>query len=385
MALTITSQPPELIMAKQPVSFTVHSSETDTPLRIIGAVSGIAGDSVQPSAGNNATFELSDYLKTLVTERGKTDNTPSVYSNVPKSVTFIFQEMVGSPAVANPELESDPFLLLDAYIPTSRRKSFYAANASLKAYLIGSKTCLSWWPVAEEKKVLPTQMECINFLQIISATPIPVQLDLTMWFTDGTYEFGQQIQTVSNVAYGQIVYFATGFTQLGVAAIAAAAHPDKTLASYSINLATGTYNHDNRISTIYSYLPEFGYIQTPRILVFKNPFGFYEYLLCTGLSDQENTIKPETAVTDGLTLPDKLNWKTLKSDVVKVNTGFFTQAQMQWLSDLLETTEAFELIGTTMHPIVMSGVKLAVSHDGDYQFSSELEYEYAYTQHTEQA
>ncbi|MFZ4545875.1 MAG: hypothetical protein ACOYN4_00490 [Bacteroidales bacterium] len=385
MALTILTQPPILVLAKQPVVFTLHSDVTETPLRIVGAVVGIGGDSVQADSAGNASFDFSDYLKNIVTQRGKTASSPSVYSEVPLQVWFVFDERVGNPPETMPYLESTAFLLLDAYIPKWRIKSFYAANTNLLAYLISSKSCLTWWPVAEEKKVLPTQMECINFLQVCSATPITVKLDLSLWFTDGSYKFEQDIDSVPNVAYGQIVYFATGYEQIGVAGYAEMAYPDKTLLSYSVNLATGNYNTDNRISAIYSYLPVFDYIQTQRVLVFINPFGFYEYLLCTGLSDQENSIKPETAVTDGLALPDKLNWKTTKSDVVKVNTGFLTQVQMQWLSDLLESIEAYELIGTVMHPIVLSDVKLLVSHDADFQYYAELEYEYAYTQHTEQA
>ena len=308
------------------------------------------GDSVQIDSDNNASFEFSDYLTNLITQKGKTGNAPQAYSEIPKHIVFAFQEMVGNPPVAQYPLVSDLFLLLDAYIPKSKRQSFYFAYANLLSYLTTSKSCLSWWPVNELKRVLPSQKECINYLQVRSLTPIPVQLDLSLRFTDGTYIFFQDIVRLSNVAYGTIVYFPTGYSQLGVGNYASNAYPDKTLLSYSVTLSSGSYNQDNNISKIYSYLVDFGYYQNPRIFVFKNPFGLYEYLLCTGSNQQDNAIKTEMAFTDGQVLPDKLNWKTTRSDVVKVNTGFLGAEQIQWLADLLESTETFELIGSLMQP-----------------------------------
>ena len=70
--------------------------------------------------------------------------------------------------------------------------------------------------------------------------------------------------------------------------------------------------------------------------------------------------------------------------MVKVNTGFLTAAQMQWLSDLLDSTEAYELIHDNLHPIVFRDIILPVVHDGEFQYSADLEYEYAYNEVIEQ-
>jgi hypothetical protein len=110
-----------------------------------------------------------------------------------------------------------------------------------------------------------------------------------------------------------------------------------------------------------------------------------EILTCKGLGQQDSSIKPELAETDGNTLPEKLTWKTTREDVVKVNTGFLPAETMPWLADLLESTEAFELIGPVLFPIVFRDINIPVIHDGEYQFDAELEYEYTYTEKTEQA
>jgi len=384
MALTILTKPATLILAKQPVSFSLHSSETETPLRILGGVAGIGGDSVQADASKNASFDLSDYLKNLVTQKGKTGSQPQAYSEVPKTISFLFYEMVGYPLENRPPLELGKFLLLDAYIPKTIRKYFYFHYANLLSYLAASKACLTWWPVDEEKRVLPSQMECLNYLQVFSQTPINITIDLTLVFTDGTQSNRGEIFTVHNVPYLKLVYFPTGYSQLGIEALAAQ-YPDKSLSGYFVSINYGPPNHSEPISGAYRYSVDFSYYEKPRILVFTNPFGLYEYLLCTGTSQQDNTIKYESAVTDGKSIPDKLNWKTTKSDVVKTNTGFLKAKQVLWLSDLLESTETFELIDGAMHPIVFKDVELPVVHTGDFIYSAELEYEYAYQEYTEQA
>jgi hypothetical protein len=160
----------------------------------------------------------------------------------------------------------------------------------------------------------------------------------------------------------------------------AQAYPEKTIAGYSICIKTGS----SLLSKIYSYSLDISWHQNPRYLYIKNPFGLWEVLLCTGIGQQENSIKPETVVTDGQSMPDKLTWKTVKSDVVKVNTGFLTAAQMLWLSDLLESTEAYELINGNLHPVVFRDIALPVAHDGEFQYSADLEYEYAYNEFSEQ-
>jgi len=67
MALSLLNQPAELIMAYQPVVFSLQSSTTGIPLRIAGGVYGIGGDSMQAGVSKKANFEFSDYLQGLIT------------------------------------------------------------------------------------------------------------------------------------------------------------------------------------------------------------------------------------------------------------------------------------------------------------------------------
>ncbi len=379
MTLSLIQQPAKLILSRQPVVFKVQSNSAEIPLRLEGSISGFSGDSIQADAQKKAVFELSDYLQGLVTERGNTAATPVIYTAVPKEVTFSFKEYAGDPAVAGTELVTDTYYVLEGSVPKPRRKVLYAANASLLSYLILSKSCLSWWPVAEAKRIIPTQKEFINYLQVYSQSPVTITLNLRLSFTDGSYSNIGALFTVASVAYMRLVYFPTGYADLGIAALAAQ-FTDKTLAFYSVTVNYGPPNHSDAISSAYTYIIDTGYFQNPRTLYLRNAFGLLEILLCTGLGEQENAIKPELAVTDGQLLPDKLAWKVTKSDSVSVNTGFLSSAQTQWLSDLLDTTEAYELIGSNLHPIVFKDISISPVHDNDFIFSADLQYEYAYSE-----
>jgi len=375
MALSVTTHPPLLIMAYQPVKFVIQSNSVLTPLRIAGGITQGDGDSIQADGDKKASFELSDYLQGLITARGFTDNTAQVYTNNPKAVTFNFVEWTGDPAADTFDLaEIGPYYLIDGYIPKSRRKALYATYTSLLAYLVASKSCLSWWPDAESKRVLPTQREFINFLNT-GASTVTLKLDVTILFTDGTSSAASTAFTVAGVTPMQMVYFPAGYTELGLSLIMAQAYPDQTLQGWSVVVKTGS----TVLSKVYSYTLDSNYYQNPRTLWIRNAFGLWEVLCCTGLSDQENTIKPEYALTDGQSLPDKLNWKTEETLTVVVNTGFLTSAQMQWLADM-DFKEAYEMIGTVLHPIVFKDITLPVVHDGNFQYSAELEYEYAFNE-----
>lgn len=381
MTLSLISYPPPLIMAQAPVTIVVETDETTSPLRIAAGVTGSTdADSMQVDSNSQATFELSDYLQGLITARGFLATVPQQYTNNPKLVTFDFVEWSGSPPVDTYDLqEQGPYYLIDGAIPKQRRQALYTQHSNLIAYLIYTKSCLSWWP-DEAKRILPTQKEFINFLQLYDANAITITLSATLTFTDGTTGASGTLFTVNGVDYMNLIYFPTGYADLGLAAIMASTYPTKTLAGYTVVVKTGS----TVISKAYSYTLDTNYYQHARTLWIRNAFGLWEVLLCTGLGAQENEIKPQTAVTDGKTLPDKIAWRTDRTEVVKVNTGYLTNAQMQWLSEL-DYREAYEMISGVLHPLVFRDLTIRTDTDAEFQYSAELEYEYAYTEVTEAA
>lgn len=377
MSITIIKQPPELILSKQPVAFTVQSNETGTPLRIKANISGnSASDSVAVNGSLQAEFELSDYLQGLVTSRYKTDNVPVVYTNNPAVVQVEFRELVGSPPAVGDELVSDPFYLLDGYVPKPRRKALYAEYSSLYSYILAKNNFLSWFPAGEKKEVARNQKEFVNYLQIWSAEPVTLSSRIILYFTDGgTATKNNVFTTLPNVAFGSMVYFPCGYDQLNIQGLMDTTYNMKTL-DYYIFQVTGMFNagmqqQSFRLNTTYQ--------ANIRELYIRNPFGLLEIVRCTGKGDQNNKLTIEIARTDGRILPDKISWKNERDYTVKANVGHLSKAQMQWLSDM-DFIEAYELQGTVLHPIVFHDIDLPVIHDDTYQYSAELEYEYVFNE-----
>jgi len=363
-----------------PVKFTLQGSATDLPLRIAAGITAGDGDMMQADADKKAVFDLSDYLVGLISESGKTGNAAELYATLPLPVTFTFIEWVGDPPVNNYDVETGTYYLINAYIPASRQKLFYSTYASLKAYLTATLSALTWWPYTVTKQILPNQAEILNFMQLFHADPSLVKLYNKLYFTDGTVVDRGSFFSVNAVPQHGIVYFPVGPVQLDIATYMAENFPDKTLEHYSVYAKVNA-----TVSQEYHYKIDANYYPATRVLYIRNPFGLLEILTCKGLGQQESSIKPELAETDGNTLPDKITWKTTREDVVKVNTGYLQAELMPWLTDLLHTIEAYEMISGVLHPIVLKDVSIPVIHDGEYQFNAELEYEYTYTEKTEQA
>ena len=374
MAILYSQHPPALIFARQPVVFKVRSDVTDSPLRIGGGVTGQNSDSIPTIANREESFDFSDYLPSLITERGMRSPEPAIYSDIPVPITFTFFELYGSPASSHHTVPTALYYLLDGKVPDSRKQLLYHAYGSLLEYLVASKSCLSWYPHAEPKKVLPDQPEFLNLIQLQSEYAESLRLMVTLGFEDGTYEqMDQPFPDIYAEKY-QLVYFPCGYHQLGIDSWVSNNCPDQIVKRYYVTIYSGNIPY----SSVYAFEVDRTFYEHPRQLWIRNPFGLWEVLLVTGSGSQLNTTKNETADTDGSGLPSRINWKSTREEVVSVNTGFMPASAMKWISELLDSAEAYELINGVLHPIIFNDLKIPVLHDGEYQFSVDLEYQYVF-------
>jgi hypothetical protein len=220
------------------------------------------------------------------------------------------------------------------------------------------------------------QMEFLNYLQVQSPEPVTLMVRVTIFYTDWSYDLlSLPYAEINNVGYMNTVYFPVGYNQLGIQSWVDDFGAGRTVQYYYVTIYCNAVNY----SKVYKFEVDHSCVENPRYLWIRNAFGFLEVVRTSGKSEQNNELKPEVAQTDGITLPDKIAWNIARTDSVKVNSGWLSPLQVQWLSDLLETTEAYELIGTSLQPIVFKDIKIPVIHDGEYQYSVDIEYEYAYT------
>ena len=215
--------------------------------------------------------------------------------------------------------------------------------------------------------------------------PCDLRVNIILNLDDGTTRVMVDVFSALNVNPFEILYVPVGYTQLGIEQYLYNWNQENDTWIWAKSYTVYIYNSAlDLLSQKYTFEIDEKYTQNARTLYIRNPFGLLEIVKCTGITGQDNNLKLQTARTDGKVLPDRINWKIDRTYDVKVNTGFMTSAQLQWLSDM-DFTEAYELISGNLVPIVFGELKFPVIHDGDYQYSAEMEYLYATNEITEQA
>lgn len=379
MAITINKNPLLLLPALQPSVFELESDSLEVTFRI-KAIVGSNEDSVPALKDVPVTFEISDYLKVLFPGMEViTAATPQLFAFAPVATIIQFCEVYGDPPAEHNSTYPDTYHAMLAKIPESRKVSFYKNYTGLFSYLTSSKSLLSWWPSAEWKKSIASFPEFIYYIQLHDTNPISIALNIDVYFSDGTEASMNSPYSAVTANYTKIYYFPVGYTQLGIAAWAATNHAGKTVTGYSIQVMSGV----TPVSALYKYKLDAKYYQRVRQLWFRNPFGVYETSLLTGSGKVTNEIKPDNAQTDALNIPGKITWKNTLNRTVSANSGFLSELEAIWLSELLDTTEVLEWINGALHPVVMKDIKIIPQHDNEFQFSSELEWEYCDINYTE--
>ena len=363
-----------LLPALQPVVFDVQSNSTESPLRIVSDVSG-EYDSVPAVKDTDVRFELSDYVRSLFTDtEPMTATTPQLCDFACKAIIFKFWEKYGNPPALHNSFTADTCYALLAKIPEARKVEFYKIYSGLHVYLIQSKSALSWWNPGEWKRVIPGFPEFIYYLQALIYDGASITPSIVLYFTDGTTAGMTSPFNYITINYMKCYYYPVGYNELGIEAWVTAHHPGKTLSGYTVQLKR---SNNTDMTPVYKFKLDTGYYPGIRQLWFRNPFGVYETILLTGLGTSTSETKPEIAETDGLDMPGKLTWKNTLTRSMKANTGWMTKMQVQWLTELMDTTEVLEYIDGVLHPVIMKENKILPVHDSDYQFQADLEWEYA--------
>ena len=371
MITSIDQYPMPVILAKQAAIFKLTTNLT-VPVMFIAYVQNSGTDQVQ-AVNKMGQFDLSEYLD--IFEYTETPIESGVVRiNLPSKTVTFYDKEIGNPALPTPVI-TDPYFILNGRIPKSRMNAVYSGYDSFLNYIYYNKTCLTWHPFDTVKKIHATTPEYLYFMVAEALQNNTHGLKLRLYFTDGTTEDIDDKYTVSALDQFDTIEFAVGFTELGIQDYIDGTEglEGKTIDFYDVFIT----NENGVVTDKYRYKPVFD-AEDPRTLIFKNPYGFPETVFCTGRSSVITKLSFESARTDGKLLPDSLNFSSSRERTVTANTGFITKEQAQWLAELLDTTEAFELIEGALHPITLLDIDIAEHHTDDYLYSAEIKYQCAY-------
>jgi len=382
VALTLLQSPPTLLLARQPVVFGVSTDSAEDPLRLQCEVSGYGTDSLLPDSNKKAYFDVSDYMQGVPVVSLALTGFPKAYTTGCPAFTINLSEFYDD--VANNTVTYTRYALAGK-VP-AWKYNFYSSYASFLAYITATNAFLTWYPRTVTRTVTPAESLRIYWLQFISPSAyIVVKLRTVITFTDGSTATMDEATTFQANPY-RVFEWGVGYTELGIAAWVTANHPGKTVQSYSVQVMkydTGVYS---AVSEALTFVLDNKYYADTRQLIFRNSLGAFDTLLLKGVGQKEHTFERETAdksrdlssaETATVGTPDRITWNVSGRRKVNASTGWISREELDWLNELMEATEVYELISGKLYPVNIQNEKITHSADNEFIHSATIEYEYA--------
>ncbi|KAF0200639.1 MAG: hypothetical protein FD170_3388 [Bacteroidetes bacterium] len=372
----ITSSPLALSLTGMPLPFTIASDRDEDDYRIMALPfpgdPGAPVDIIKRGGYSDVHFELSEYFfNKRISEYSSLSS--AVHQDACQQATIAFEEYYGNPPSGSNQITWTG-LLMGGRIPRWKQYEFNLLYTSFSNWITTAKPFLTFAP-RTGKRVQPDQPERLYWLNTLSATPATLTLICGVYFTDGSfvlYDPGVSLATNPNT----VVSFATGFAQLGINTWIAANHPGKVVTNYYVQVRN---NGGAAVSEAFLYVLDLNDYAYNRYLIFKNSLVGYDCIALTGEADEFTDIERFTAerVPD-VNFPTRLHkteYKSIASEVVKVNTGFLSNDERNWLNELYLSSEIYEVSGSNLIRILIKSKQLDRSKRIFEPGSVEIEYE----------
>lgn len=340
--------------------FRVKSDRNEPFLKILAnPLPGDFYESYSRDEDDIATFELRQYfeneLKSAIQLTGNV-----IHPDACKLCRVDFYEFFGNPPVASfNERIFDSFYLCIGTVPEWKKLAFDLEFNTFENYLNNTRI-LSYYPISESKKILPDQKEMMYILWPNSAFQ---NIEVEVEFMDGTTETDSnphlQVQPL------QVASFSVGYQALDIAAI----NPEKTVRSYTVSIAGQSR----------TFVLDYKSHRQVRYLYFRNSLGGFDTLACTGEADEFTEVeRKQSNRVYGVDAPlryAKSEFYNEHIETVKVNTGWLSPAEKNWLNDLLISKEVYEQRGKKLQKVLIKNKSIDRSWRIYEPGSIEIEFE----------
>ena len=218
---------------------------------------------------------------------------------------------------------------------------------------------LTWAPLS--KTTFPGSPERLYFLKTQSANIV-----LKLQATTTVKLPAETVKTITSDAY-TIIEIAAGVPELF------AGEDVSDFIEYDVWLEdlAGT-----KISEVRNYVVDQQDYRNVRVMFFKNSFGMYETLSCTGiLSVSDNIESEEIEVLTGPVFRRKKNLSE-NNPLYALSSGWLEGKETRlWLEDLLISKDVFLCLGDFLLPVITKNGKVARQSDLEFFYSLNLEFE----------
>jgi len=235
---------------------------------------------------------------------------------------------------------------------------------------------LSWQPdpKIKEGNTVDTQ----EFLMVIVPPGVTeLHIQATVWYTDGTDDSIDNVNTTAGMADYEIWCWATGFNALALGDL----EPTKTPLKYRLAFIDQATN--NQANTVMYYIDQKSELEDKTFL-FVNSLGGVDTVRCTGIATDgfkierniaERVLGYDFVATQGALFQSYARKQTINQQ----STGWKTKEEIDWLEELFISEYVVLDDGTQWIPLIINKNTVQKYKSKDNLFALVFEYVYAWT------
>ncbi len=327
-------------------------------------------DLLEPDAEGEVNFNIKDlFSDKLYTEFAY----PESYfinkrENICKKYYVKYGERYGLPPEYKAVYQSDYYWVLNGGVSLIKEAQYNEEGKSFYTKLLNNWMFLTWCP--NNKIVDIKQIEKLFYL-VFKSNTISINLKVLVYFSDGTTSLQTKF-TDYLVERFDVYELSVGYGILNLGSI----NPAKVIKKYDVYL---TDQDDNRISDRRTYILDYTVRTNKRYFIFQNSLGGIDSLRTTGIgvkTNEYNFSTIEETLEVNFTTKDRRKKQIVsdKTENYKVNTGWLTENQMEYLQEFYLSNNIYEIFNNILIPIVITSKKVEQKKDDEYLFSLDFEY-----------
>ena len=269
------------------------------------------------------------------------------------------------------------FYALPGGVNSMTEARYNGLNTSFYNQLLINHQFLTWHPIS--KRTQPAWVEKLWFMVHTPLTKVnlKVKLYIDNYGTPETVILNKW--TVAATQY-DLFEICCGYNRMQLA-IDMLSHADATLLSYDVFL---TNQDEKLISEVRNFYIDDNCTLFDRQFIYRNSFRMWETFAARGIKSSELQYERvelnRVRKTSFTSVQDKQNYLNTESNKQVVELGnFLTKEEKLYLSELLLSTEVYEIVGGMLYPVVLTGTNKTAIVDDDYLNNVVVEYVYGYT------
>lgn len=290
--------------------------------------------------------------------------------NMVKPYYIRYAEQYGIPIAARQLQQISPQYALNGGVPFWKQKEYADAGTSFWDRMQYDMIFLTWMP--NNMKIDPAQVVKLYFLvwnpAVINAT---CGGRCTFHLADGS-------TAIHNIAQG-MNFMDVWEIECGYAALNAKFDFSTfSAAVLSYDIAVTFYGND--ISESRTFIVDTTEYPNFRQFLFKNSLGGYDSLRITGIGEFEQA-EERAFITESYPKEFSVAWKQRKqvsltgSIKMKVNSGWKTKEEIDWMQDFMLSDEVYEIIDDKIFPVVITSTS-GPKHTDEQTPAYFMEFEY---------